>query len=460
MMRPGVFTHDIYDAADQLKCVLNDKTAASPSTCSSATMVSKFEYTLDAVGNRKQMLDTGVNTYVYDALYRLKQVTYPNPAPGTDTYTYDTNGNRLTKNATIYTYDYADQMKTAGGVAYQYDNNGNQTSAPSSTFTYDHENRLTVVSGSNASTNTYNGDGLRMSRTASGVTTNYTWDVASGLPSVLEDGTNRYVYGLDLISATNASGAQTYFLYDGLGSTTELVNGTNGSTLASYRYDTFGAIRSQTGTSANYWLFTGEQRDSGSNLYYLRARYYDPGIGRFLSQDPLPTGNLYAYVGSNPVNFIDPSGLHCKAWHPHHCVQGGADVAVDVLEETAGVVVHSAAAAASEATVEQIASSMQIISGAMIWMACGPQDAVPGAGQVAFGICISAVSWYGAATAVKYMLADSACERQVVLGTAVLGLLPPFKYIGNVLASFSSGVEALGCPTTAHASGVYAGSKE
>lgn len=56
--------------------------------------------------------------------------------------------------------------------------------------------------------------------------------------------------------------------------------------------------------------FTGEQRDTESGMYYLRARYYDPMIGRFLSQDPIPGGNLYAYVGNNPVNFVDPTGLH------------------------------------------------------------------------------------------------------------------------------------------------------
>src|SRR5439155_18722074 len=65
---------------------------------------------------------------------------------------------------------------------------------------------------------------------------------------------------------------------------------------------------------ANYSLFTGEQRDGDSGLYYLRARYYDPAIGRFPSHDPLPTGNLYAYAGNNPVNFVDPSGL-CHEEH-------------------------------------------------------------------------------------------------------------------------------------------------
>jgi RHS repeat-associated protein len=148
-----------------------------------------------------------------------------------------------------------------------------------------------------------------------GVTTSYTWDVAAGLPVVLQDGTNTYVYGLDLISTTDNAGVQTYNLYDGLGSTTDLTDG-SGNTVASYGYDVFGAIRAQSGSNPNYWLFTGEQRDAESDLYYLRTRYYDPSTGRFLTRDPLwgsvavpESQNRYPYVGCNPVNRIDPTGL-------------------------------------------------------------------------------------------------------------------------------------------------------
>lgn len=140
-----------------------------------------------------------------------------------------------------------------------------------------------------------------MSHTVRLETTNYVWDVAAGLAVVLQDGEITYVYGLDLISATDSQGAQTYFLHDGLGSVTDVTDG-SGNVVASYSYDVFGAIRSQAGSSDNYWLFTGEQKDPDSALYYLRARYYDPVIGRFLTQDPLPGGNLYDYVSSNPVN--------------------------------------------------------------------------------------------------------------------------------------------------------------
>ncbi len=179
---------------------------------------------------------------------------------------------------------------------------------------YDHENRLiqSTISGI-TSASTHNGDGLRTSYSLGGSTTNYTWDVAAGLPVVLTDGTNDYVYGLDGVSATDTSTGtqtQTYLLYDGLGSTVGLTDAT-GSSTASYSYDAFGALRSSVGGGSNYWLFTGEQRDSDSGFYYLRARQYDPTIGRFFTRDPLPSRNRYAYVGNNPVNALDPYVLLC-----------------------------------------------------------------------------------------------------------------------------------------------------
>jgi RHS repeat-associated protein len=225
---------------------------------------------------------------------------------GTDTYSNDAVGNRLTKNSTSYSYDDANQLTSAGGTTYGYDNNGNQISRGADTLAWDRENRLTSATiGGPATTYTYNGDGLRQTRTSGGNTTSYVWDVAARVPMLLQDGTNAYVYGRSLVSMTDASGAQTYRLTDGLGSTAHLADGA-GNVTGSYTYDVFGAARTHTGASTEY-SFTGEQNDP-NGLEYLRARYYDNATGRFLSGDPL--GSAYRYAGNNPVNMVDPRGLY------------------------------------------------------------------------------------------------------------------------------------------------------
>jgi RHS repeat-associated protein len=141
--------------------------------------------------------------------------------------------------------------------------------------------------------------------------------VGAALPVILQETagaqTTYYVYGLDLIASIQGS-TPTYYLYDGLGSTTQLANG-GGSVTGTYTYDAFGSVRAHTGASTQ-WSFTGEQNDP-NGLEYLRARYYDPAVGRFLSRDPLAglvgvpqSLNRYAYVLNNPMRWVDPWGLH------------------------------------------------------------------------------------------------------------------------------------------------------
>ena len=105
----------------------------------------------------------------------------------------------------------------------------------------------------------------------------------------------------------------TYFYHaDGLGSITSLTDG-SGQLAASYVYDSFGNLTASTGAITNPFQYTGREFDSETGLYYYRARYYDPVIGRFLSEDPLgsnPEPNLYAYVNNSPVGSVDPSGLY------------------------------------------------------------------------------------------------------------------------------------------------------
>lgn len=106
------------------------------------------------------------------------------------------------------------------------------------------------------------------------------------------------------------AGGTTSFLTDDLGSTVALTNA-SGATTASYAYAPYGAT-SESGTDGWPMQFTGRENDLATNLYYYRARYYSPQLGRFISQDPIGLGggiNFYAYVDGNPISETDPSGL-------------------------------------------------------------------------------------------------------------------------------------------------------
>ena len=115
---------------------------------------------------------------------------------------------------------------------------------------------------------------------------------AAGLPVILYDGTDNYINALGLIGRVDAANSQLWYpsaplragLPDGLGSTADVRDG-NGNAVASYTYDVFG-VPTQTGSSNNYFEFAGEQLDSESGYDCLRARYYDPVVGRLLGEDP------------------------------------------------------------------------------------------------------------------------------------------------------------------------------
>ena len=134
-----------------------------------------------------------------------------------------------------------------------------------------------------------------------------------------------YVYGLDLISQNRNAGtvlapvyATDYYGYDGHGSVRFLLDSATGNTTSetdTYDYDAFGNLIAQSGSTDNNILYAGEYWDKDLNLYYLRARHYDPGLGRFTtmdtyegaSSDPLSL-HKYLYCHADPLNNIDPSG--------------------------------------------------------------------------------------------------------------------------------------------------------
>jgi RHS repeat-associated protein len=162
----------------------------------------------------------------------------------------------------------------------------------------------------------YDGDGDRVSQTADGVTTSYVVNSVPKLAAVLMESTGGattyYVYGHDLLYSVKADGPH-YHHADSLGSAIAVTDST-GAVEQTMDYDVFGRVRSMTGANGTTYTFTGEENDL-SGLVYLRARYYDPATGRFLSRDPYPadaqdtqTINRYVYVKNNPTNYVDPSG--------------------------------------------------------------------------------------------------------------------------------------------------------
>jgi RHS repeat-associated protein len=211
-----------------------------------------------------------------------------------------------------YTYDDADQMTDVEGTSYDYDDNGNRTDGGSDTYDWDHENRLAASSIDSVSASyEYNGAGLRTSRTLGATTVGFVWDQNASLPVVLRDTAgNHYVYGLDLLTRINGTDEEWY-LTDGLGSTTALADAA-GDLTGTYTYDVFGAVRSHTGDDTE-WSYTGEQYDP-TGLEYLRARYYEPETGRFISRDPIPFLQRYAYVANNPASMVDPTGLRERSF--------------------------------------------------------------------------------------------------------------------------------------------------
>ena len=306
----GVVSSYSYDNANRLTAIVHDK----------AGTIASASYTLDNVGNRTGRVDQqGTHSYAYDNLYRLTSVTYPGPA--TTSYAFDAFGNRTSKTdaggTTAYAYDDAGRITAvtppspAPVVSYTWDNNGNLTNRGSDSFSWDYEDRMTSATvNSVTSTFAYRGDGLRDSRTTGGNTTTFTWDIAGGLPVVLDDG-SQYVYGAGL-TAMKQSGSWFYYLADGLGSTMAIVDSA-GAVQKGYTYDVYGKPTA-TGSLSNEFDFAGQQTDP-TGLQYLRARYMDPETGTFLSREPMAilpgwTGNHFAYGAGNPARYSDPTGFY------------------------------------------------------------------------------------------------------------------------------------------------------
>jgi RHS repeat-associated protein len=316
MTRPNnVRSNYAYDNLSRLLSVLHQ---LSGSTIDGAI------YTLDNAGNRTAKTDqrTAVATsYGYDSIYQLLSATQG--ATATENYTYDPVGNRLSDLATSgWSNNTSNELTSRPGLSYTFDYNGNTTSKTDSTgttnYTWDFENRLTQVTlpGSGGTVAfKYDPFGRRIYKFSSAGTSIYAYDDDNPIEETNTSGTvvARYAQteSMDDPLAMLRSATTSYYEQDGLGTVTSLSNAA-GALAQTYTLDSFGKTTASSGSLVNPFQFTGRELDSETALYYMRARYFDPATGRFLSEDPSGFNdgvNFYRYVRNNPTNNVDPTGL-------------------------------------------------------------------------------------------------------------------------------------------------------
>ena len=332
----SIITYD-YDAAGRLSQETNGNgTYTTYEYCScgqpnhiinynaNGSINSRFDYTYDELGRRTSMTTLeGTFQYGYDATGQLTSVITPDNR--TLTYVYDAAGNRIgvTDNGatTTYTTNNLNQYTSVGNAVYTYDTDGNLISktqgGQTTTYSYDVENRLVqVVNAEGTWQYEYDGLGNRIATVFNGQRTEYLLD-PFGLGDVVGEYNGNtlvanYTHGIGLVSRISGAN-QNYYDADALGSTVGLT-GTEGTYVNRYSYLPFGEDLTKVEGVANPFEYVGQWgvMDEGNGLDFMRARFYDSGLGRFTSVDPLGIDagdiNFYTYVFNNSSSLNDPSG--------------------------------------------------------------------------------------------------------------------------------------------------------
>ena len=180
-------------------------------------------------------------------------------------------------------------------------------------YSYDGFNRMTEArKGAMTAQYQYNAEGIRTSKTVNGVRTDFLLDGANVIAETKNGTTTNYIRGASGIISSSVFGSNSltkYYTSDGHGNITNLTN-SSGDVVKTYVYDAFGVEQNMDPNDLNPFRYCGEYYDSEINQIYLRARYYNPSLGRFTQSDPAMADgmNWYVYCGNEPVNLYDPTG--------------------------------------------------------------------------------------------------------------------------------------------------------
>ncbi|WP_170215154.1 FG-GAP-like repeat-containing protein [Micromonospora aurantiaca] len=363
----GVATTQTFDWAGRL---LTTTSATAPSDVNPNATLFSEGYTYDDEGNLKSRSQQAVaEKFTYDALDHLSTATTSNTTTGavyqTDSWTYDKLGN-LTTSELRGDYTYGDPKKptqvtkVTGGLfgtrAYGYDAVGNQTARPDGTIAYNDIDLPTRVTSRGTATDLrYDGNGERIRKAGPATVVSY----LPGLYERHQNGTNtehrllvsaagRTVATLIYREAADVVATRQETLYphtDHLGSPRLITkdrhtsdSGHQATVVETRSYDAFGKLRNPDLTHGDDQYttgvqsrtlddgFTGHDEDDEFGLVNMRARLYDPTLGRFTTPDPVVTGanatqayNRYTYVSGNPLRYTDPTG-HIECDGGSHCV--------------------------------------------------------------------------------------------------------------------------------------------
>lgn len=271
------------------------------------------QYSYNTANQISQITEPGrTRSFTYDALDRLTAVS--DSVLGSESYAYDAVGNRTSSHlSSSYTYSGFNRLTATQNASYTYDNNGVMASRTDANgtinFGHDSDGRLinSYDDQFNFSEYRYDALGRRIYYwNPYQVPYEYTYDGHDVLVSYFGGSPTKYQNGPGIDNKLSVriagSGGSLYYLQDHLGTTF-------GTTDSSRAFSSWGLMDSFGGPGGD---FTGREYDSFNQLYYYRARMYDPDLGRFTAEDPIGFNggdvNLYGYVNNRPTMFRDPSG--------------------------------------------------------------------------------------------------------------------------------------------------------